>query len=433
MKIKGTPQKGLITTTLGFFFGFAAVSLYGPTAKYFKEAMGLSASMVGFLVAMPSLSGSLLRIPFGAWVETTGGKKPFLILLFLSLIGLSGITLILFTSYPDKMFIDLYPLILIFGFISGCGIATFSVGIGQTSYWFSKDKQGYALGTYAGLGNLAPGLFTLFIPFALANYGIQDVYLIWFIFLLGGTIIYGIMSENAYYFQFKKSGCSDKEAIKFSGDLGQQLFPKGSPVESLKTACGNWKTWALTAIYFTSFGGFIALTAWFPIYWSESFGLSLITAGTLTAIFSLLASAVRVLGGKWSDQFGGENVGIISVAVMIVGAILLTTGLQYSLSLTGSFLMAVGMGLANAAVFKLVAVYIPEAVGGAAGLVGGLGAFGGFAVPPLLGLFVSMQGRQGLSNGFSVFVALAVLSFVLFYLLRIKSNLKIHEPVAESN
>jgi len=63
MEISGNPTKGLIGTTLGFFFGFAAVALYGPTAPYLKEAMGLSPTAVGFLVAIPALSGSLLRIP----------------------------------------------------------------------------------------------------------------------------------------------------------------------------------------------------------------------------------------------------------------------------------------------------------------------------------------------------------------------------------
>jgi NNP family nitrate/nitrite transporter-like MFS transporter len=89
--VKGTPKTGLLGTTLGFFFGFAAVSLYGPTAIKFKEAMNLSPALIGLLVAIPSLSGSLLRIPFGAWVDTTGGRKPFLVLLIASLLVLEAL------------------------------------------------------------------------------------------------------------------------------------------------------------------------------------------------------------------------------------------------------------------------------------------------------------------------------------------------------
>jgi NNP family nitrate/nitrite transporter-like MFS transporter len=96
----GTPAQGLAGATLGFFIGFAAVSLFGPTAKSLKGILGLSPLEVGFLVAAPSLSGSLLRIPFSAWVDTTGGKKPFLVLLLLSIIGMAGLFLTLRSYYP---------------------------------------------------------------------------------------------------------------------------------------------------------------------------------------------------------------------------------------------------------------------------------------------------------------------------------------------
>src|SRR5512140_823968 len=177
-KTKGTPVIGLTGTTLGFFFGFASVSLFGPTAIKFKEAMDLSPELMGLLVAIPALSGSLLRIPFGAWVDITGGRKPFLILLVLSVIGLGGCTFLLNVAYPADMH-GLYGLILILGMLSGCGIATFSVGIGQTSYWFPVKKQGMALGTYAGLGNLAPGLFSLILPLYLEHYGFISAYMAW--------------------------------------------------------------------------------------------------------------------------------------------------------------------------------------------------------------------------------------------------------------
>lgn len=75
MTAKGNPRQGLFGATLGFFAGFAAVSLFGPTASRFQEVMDLTPVMVGLLVAVPALSGSLLRIPFGAWVDTTGGRR----------------------------------------------------------------------------------------------------------------------------------------------------------------------------------------------------------------------------------------------------------------------------------------------------------------------------------------------------------------------
>ena len=60
-RLEGSPNEWLFGATLGFFAGFAAVSLFGPTAGKFKEVMHLSPVLVRLLVAAPS--GSLLR-PF---------------------------------------------------------------------------------------------------------------------------------------------------------------------------------------------------------------------------------------------------------------------------------------------------------------------------------------------------------------------------------
>jgi NNP family nitrate/nitrite transporter-like MFS transporter len=88
-----------------------------------------------------------------------------------------------------------------------------------------------------------------------------------------------------------------------------------------------------------------------------------------------------------------------------------------AVAITGEMLLALGMGFANAAVFKLVPNYTPQTVGGSAGIVGGLGAFGGFVIPPIMGLFVQQSGAAGYSQGFVVFLSLSLLSIVLFVIL----------------
>src|SRR5512134_1729253 len=138
----GTPAQGLAGATIGFFVGFAAVSLFGPTAKSLRGILDLGPLEIGFLVAVPSLSGSLLRIPFSAWVDTTGGRKPFLVLLSLSVLGMAGLAAVVLLLYPDRLSANLYPLLLGLGVLSGCGIATFSPGISQVSYWFPQARQG---------------------------------------------------------------------------------------------------------------------------------------------------------------------------------------------------------------------------------------------------------------------------------------------------
>ena len=416
MIIKGTPGRGLFGTTLGFFFGFAAVALYGPTAIKFKEAMDLSPALVGLLIAIPALSGSLLRIPFGAWVDINGGRIPFLVLLLLSLTGLGGVTLLLATSYPDGMK-NMYPLVLFFGFLSGCGIATFSVGIGQTSYWFPRNKQGMALGTFGGLGNLAPGIFSIVLPVFLTYYGFISAYFAWFLFLLLGTVLYGFLGINSPYFQFRKAGFSDHHARTEAKKHGQEMFPSGSVKDSLINSAKIKNTWALVALYFTSFGGFIALTAWFPTYWIEFQGFALLKAGLFTSVFAILSSLIRAFGGKIADNFGGEKIALIAMVVILVSTAMLSFASDLILSVVAVVLLAVGMGIANGAIFKLVPVYVPKSVGGAAGWVGGLGAFGGFALPPIMGAIAGQYGKAGYARGFLVFVILSVINLLIIYVL----------------
>lgn len=425
LNLKGNPNRGLIGATLGFFIGFAAVSLYGPTSAVFKEAfINLNPVLLALLIAAPNLSGSLLRIPFSAWVDTTGGRKPLIVLLLLSIIGMGGLYIVL-AFFSDNLN-QYYYLLFALGLLSGCGIATFSVGVSQASYWFPKSKQGVALGIYGGVGNLAPGIFALLIPnLALPLLGLPGSYLAWLIFLIVGTVIYIKIGQNAWYFQLVDKGINKDEAKEIaSKEYGQELFPKGKSSETLLISAKSWKTWALVFIYFTTFGGFLALTGWFPNYWMTYFGLNMKVAGLLTALYSILTSLTRIYGGKVADKNGGEITTIVSLGIALIGAICMTFASTMTLAIIGIILLAIGMGVANAAVFKIVPNAVPEAMGGASGWIGGLGALGGFLIPPVMASFLNRSGFAGYSQGFSVFIVLIIVAIgviALFQALQKKS------------
>jgi NNP family nitrate/nitrite transporter-like MFS transporter len=420
LQFSGTPNSSLFAATLGFFFGFAAVALFGPTASRFQEVMHLSPIMVAFLVAMPSLSGSLLRIPFSAWVDTTGGRKPFLVLLGLSLAGMVGVLAVIYFLYPAHLTVGLYPVLLALAILCGSGIATFSVGASQVSYWFPQARQGKALAIYAGVGNLAPGIFSLLLPIALVKFSLANAYMAWLVLLVVGTLLYALLGSNAWYFQLRGRGVEPEEARRISREQGQTLFPAGGLRDSLRISARVWKTWALVWIYFTTFGGFIALTAWLPTYWKSYFGVGAVTAGLLTALYSILTSAVRIVGGILSDHLreGGENTAILALLIMLVGALVMTGTTQFELALPGELLLALGMGICNAAVFKLVPQAVPKAVGGATGWIGGLGALGGFVLPPVMGFAVSNLGKRGYPIGFIVFVFLSIFALSMVWILK---------------
>src|ERR1019366_9109028 len=403
--------------------------------------MNLSPVAVGFLIAMPALSGSLLRIPFSAWVDISGGRKPFLTLLSLSVVGMAGLAGVVGFYYPNGMTPGMYPVLLMLALLCGCGIATFSVGAGQTAYWFPQRKQGVALAVFGGVGNLAPGIFSFLIPIALSALGLSGSYMVWVALLATGLVLYFMMGRNAPYFQLLEQGSAPEEARRLARARGQELFPSGNLKESLLVSARIWKTWALVAIYFTTFGGFVALTAWLPTYWTGFFGLGAMAAGFLTALFSVLTCVLRVIGGILSDRLleGGENTTILALLIMMVGAIVMVDAHEYELAIPGIVLLAFGMGVSNAGVFKIVpqavpqavgggvptaGVFkivpqaVPQAVGGAVGWVGGLGAFGGFVIPPVLAFAVKDLGKRGYAIGFIIFVFLALFSLSMAWVLK---------------
>ena len=403
-KLKGTPASALLGATLGFFFGVMAISLFGPTSTTLGAAMGLGATELGLLVSVPSLTGSLLRIPFGAMVDSNGGRRGFLFLLAAAVIGLGALSL-LFTLYPVETpgsMKGLYPVVLLLGCLAGCGIATFSVGASQSNYWFAKSRQGYASGIYGGLGTTSAGILAFALPLLLHRFGFTAAYYILTGVMLLGLLLYIWLGANPPYFQFLKAGKSADVARDNALACGQELFPKGSAATSLKISARIPQTWMLVLCYFTTFGGFMALTAWFPTFWKKGMGLDPMLAGALTAVFSILAALLRVPGGA-------------ALALLAVAGVLMNIPMGWGGLFVVSLLISVAFGFNNGATMKLVPVYVSEGVGGANGWVGGLGAFGGFVFPPLMGRLVDLSPEHGYGYGFLLFTFFALLVMVINY------------------
>ena len=238
--------------------------------------------------------------------------------------------------------------------------------------------------------------------------GLPRSYLVWLAFLIGGTVVYSIIGRNAWYFQMIARGVPAEAAKSASALRGQEIFPAGTLVDSLVLSARNRKTWALVAIYFTTFGGFIAMTAWLPVYWTSFYSVTPILAGTLAGVYSIVTSLVRVGGGYLSDRIGGETTGILALGLLLAGAILMT--LSRGLPPLGRRRDPHGRRDGDGQRGRLPSWSprrSPRRWAAPPGWVGGLGAFGGFAIPPLMGTIVQVQGTEGYANGFVIFACLA--------------------------
>jgi MFS transporter, NNP family, nitrate/nitrite transporter len=348
-----TPRWQLILATGAFAVCFAVFGSVSALMPLLQKQLHLTPMQVGVALAVPVLLGSLGRIPLGMLTDRIGGRSVFAWVMLGALI--SGFLMGSVSSFSD---------LVIFGVVLGIGLASFSVGVGFTSGWFSAEKQGMALGIY-GAGNIGQSMAAFAAPVLAAAVGFR-----W------GFWVFGILA-----------------AIWLTLWLA---WAKDAPISSEKksarrmaAALRDPQAWKLSLYYFLTFGGFVAMSIYLPTLLTELFKITPQDAGFRTAGFVVLATVVRPFGGWLSDRVGGRVVLRWVFPFTAAMAICLTFTHMVPFTI-GALGMAGAIGLGNGAVFKLVPEYFPQAVGSVTGIVGAAGGLGGFFPPLVLG-FVKSQ------------------------------------------
>jgi NNP family nitrate/nitrite transporter-like MFS transporter len=181
------------------------------------------------------------------------------------------------------------------------------------------------------------------------------------------------------------------------------------------------RVWRFGLYYVVVFGAYVAFSLWLPNYYKTVFGLSLARASLLTALFIFPASLLRPLGGWLSDRFGARPVTYVVFAIMLLACIPLAAptgmlgvgdGLVPFVILVE--VLAVGMGIGKASVYKYIPEYFPGDVGAVGGLVGTLGAQGGFFLP--LGFGYLQEATAQPRSCFWIMLTLIAWSFAWLHL-----------------
>ncbi|MCV6097763.1 MFS transporter, partial [Pseudomonas aeruginosa] len=132
-------------STLSFAVNFAVWTMFSIIGIRIKDELGLSESQFGLMVALPILTGSLVRLPLGLITDRFGGRIVFFIHMLLVAIPIYGLA-----------FASQYWHYLVLGLFVGLAGGSFAVGIAYTSAWFEKERQGTAMGIFGARPPRAP-------------------------------------------------------------------------------------------------------------------------------------------------------------------------------------------------------------------------------------------------------------------------------------
>lgn len=276
-------HKILFLNTFAFTVCFAAWMMNGVLVTFLvdNQLFKWNPVEIGWLLAIPVLSGSIFRLHGGIWTDKYGGRYVFGGLLFLCAIPMY------LMSYANSFFSFA---LCSFGFgLAGVG---FSIGIAYTSLWYPKEWQGRALGIF-GMGNAGAAITTLLAPTLLKKFtdnganleGWRQLPQIYAAAMVIMGVIFLIFSIN------KKSETAQ----------GKSFIQMLAPLKQVRV-------WRFGLYYYLVFGCFVALSQWLVPYYMNMYSVSLVTAGLFASIFSMPSGLIRALGGWLSDKLGARKV-----------------------------------------------------------------------------------------------------------------------------
>jgi NNP family nitrate/nitrite transporter-like MFS transporter len=370
----GEQGRALWVSTIAFAVCFAVWTIFSIIGVRIAQDLGLNDTQFGLLVGTPILSGAISRVALGIWTDQFGGRLVYTLVMLLA--AIATFLLASATTYTSMLVAAL-----------GMGLAggSFAVGVAYVSRWYPTERQGTALGIF-GLGNVGASITHFVAPFVMVAFGWPTVARVWAMALVAMAIAFWIIAKE--------------------DPVRAQQRARRAPAASLARRLAplrRLQVWRFSLYYFFTFGAFVALTLWLPRYYVGVYGLSIETAGLVATAFSLAGSVFRAFGGWLSDKFGARTIMYLAlIAAVIVtfvisypktdyvvhgikGDIPFTLGIGFLPFVLSTVVLGFFMSLGSAAVYKHIPVYYPDNVGSVGGLVGMIGALGGFVLPIAFG------------------------------------------------
>ncbi len=441
-------------TWVAFFITFAVWFNHAPLLSVIGETFGLSNQELKALLIINVALTIPARIIVGMLVDKYGPRIMYSALLFIS----SWLCFIFALA-------DSYQMLALSRFLLGFVGAGFVIGIRMIGEWFPAKQVGVAEGIYGGWGNFGSAAAAMTLPTLALLYGGDEAWR----YAIGTTgaialvysFVYYKMARNtpkgSTYFKPKQTGAME---ITSKGDFFFYLLMNIPMYAAL--AVLTWKlgpdnlgmlsTFAADAIYliligvyayqtaqvwrinkhvfsetvpeihrykfkqvavldlayFVTFGSELAVVSMLPLFFKETFGLSLVEAGLLASGFAFMNLVARPTGGWFSDRFGRKKSLTFLIAGLAAGYFLLSNidsswplALAVIATMACSFFVQSGEG----AVFAVVPLVKRRMTGQIAGMAGAYGNVGAVT-------FLTAYSFMDASQFFLVIAAAAVVALV---------------------
>jgi NNP family nitrate/nitrite transporter-like MFS transporter len=344
------------------------------------------------LTAVPTLIGSLLRIPYSFAVSRFGGRAWTAFSASLLLVPCLLLAVLVPSAWlaHQPHATQLWMLLICAG-SAGVGGGNFSSSMANISFFYPEASKGFALGLNAAGGNLGVAVCQLIVPL---------------------VIIVGVPASAAklpaHHVHLAYAGLVWMPFIVIAAVCAwtrmDSLTQAKTDAGPYRRALSNGQTWVISLLYVGTFGSFVGFSFALPLVIKNTFP-SFVAHHTFIATYlaglgfvgALVGSLARPLGGSIADRLGGARVTVWCFAGMaaftataIVGAERQSFALFVS-SYTFVFLFS---GAGNGSTYRMIptifavlgrrgggdTLEFKRRAAAAIGIAGAVGAFGGFLI-----------------------------------------------------
>ncbi|MEU8827360.1 nitrate/nitrite transporter [Streptomyces sp. NPDC048636] len=366
-----TAARNLVFSILSEHIGFSLWSLWSVMVLFMGPEYGVDPAGKFFLVAMPTLVGGVLRVPYTFAVARFGGRNWTVVSAALLLVPAVAAAVVM---EPGTS----YTTFLVVAAVTGVGGGNFASSMTNINSFYPLREKGWALGLNAGGGNIGVPVIQLVGLLVIGTAGAAHPRLVLAVYLplvVVAAVLAALFMDN--------------------------LAPVRNDTGAAREAARDPHTWIMALLYVGTFGSFIGYSFAFGLVLQNQFDRTPLQAASLTFIGPLLGSLIRPVGGRLADTYGGARITLVNFAAMAAATLVVVyASAQRSLGifLTGFIALFVLSGLGNGSTYKMIpgifqakavarglageeaAAYGRRLSGAAMGLIGAVGAVGGLGI-----------------------------------------------------